>query len=152
MIEPANGCTGARPRASNWADEAGAGFPACKRTYDRDENNAARDREAEARGVGDRERFVPPPTHSYGLLTDSKTGKFKMPASVEPGAKPATLAEMAASLLKLEAEKIEVVPNTEAGKASVLSDEDLEILLDRRPEVFADRKVGWMSSQATAAM
>src|SRR5277367_3961092 len=45
MTEPANGCAGAGPCASNWADEAGAGFPACKRTYNRDENNEPRDRE-----------------------------------------------------------------------------------------------------------
>ena len=54
-----------------------------------------------------------------------------------------TIAEMAASLLRLEGEKIEVVPNTKEGKASVLSDEDLDMLLDRSPGVFADRGKGW---------
>jgi len=74
------------------------------------------------------------------------TGKFKMPAAAAGRGKPETVAEMAASLLKLEGEKIDVVPNTEEGKASVLSDEDLEMLLDRRPEVFADRGKGWTSA------
>jgi len=60
------------------------------------------------------------------------------------------MAEMAVSLLKLEGEKIEVVPNTAAGKAGVISDADLEMLLDRRPEVFADRGKGWTSSGKTA--
>lgn len=49
-------------------------------------------------------------------------------------------------LHRLEGEKIQVVSSTEAGKASVISDEDLETLLDRRPEVFADRQKGWTSA------
>ena len=53
-------------------------------------------------------------------------------------------------LLKLEGEKIDVVPNTEAGKSEVLSDKDLDILLDRSPEVFADRVKGWTSADAEA--
>jgi ATP-dependent DNA helicase len=76
-----------------------------------------------------------------------RSGKFKMPASKASRSKPETMAEMAASLLKLEGEKIDVVPNTEAGKANVLSDEDLEMLLDRSPEVFADRGRGWTSGK-----
>jgi ATP-dependent DNA helicase len=71
-----------------------------------------------------------------------------MPASKASRGKPETMAEIAASLLKLEGEKIHVVPNNEAGKASVLSDEDLELLLDRKPEVFADRGQGWTSGKA----
>lgn len=47
---------------------------------------------------------------------------------------------------RLEGEKIQVVSSTEAGKASVISDEDLNTLLDRRPEVFADRQKGWTSA------
>lgn len=70
-----------------------------------------------------------------------------MPASKASRGKPETMAEMAASLLKLEGEKIDVVPNTEAGKANVLSDEDLEMLLDRSPEVFTDRGRGWTSGK-----
>lgn len=43
-----------------------------------------------------------------------------------------------------------MVPNTEAGKMNVLSDKDLDVLLDRSPEVFADRVKGWTSSDATS--
>ena len=43
----------------------------------------------------------------------------------------ASLAEIAASLLKLESEKINVVPNTEAGKTNVLSDADLDAWIRR---------------------
>ncbi|RDB21790.1 putative ATP-dependent helicase IRC5 [Hypsizygus marmoreus] len=70
-------------------------------------------------------------------------GKFKKPAAA---AKTETMAEMAASLLKLEGEKINVVPNTAEGKAGVISDEDLDMLLDRSPEVFAGRGKGWTST------
>lgn len=57
-----------------------------------------------------------------------------------------TMAEMAASLLALEGEKIEVVPDTEAGKKSIMSDADLDALLDRRKEVFEGRGAGWTSA------
>lgn len=77
-------------------------------------------------------------------------GKFKKPAAAAGKSKPETMAEMAAELLRLEGEKIDVVPNTAEGKAGVLSDEDLEVLLDRRPQVFADRGEGWTSSGKTA--
>ncbi|TEB25773.1 hypothetical protein FA13DRAFT_1756533 [Coprinellus micaceus] len=60
-------------------------------------------------------------------------------AAATTSSKRETIAEMAASLLRLEGEKIEVVPNTKEGKASLLSDKDLNMLLDRSPEVFADR-------------
>jgi len=56
---------------------------------------------------------------------------------------------MAANLLRLEGEKIEVVPDTKAGKASVISDKDLDILLDRSPEVFVDRGKGWTAHAQT---
>lgn len=62
--------------------------------------------------------------------------------------KKETMAELAASLLKLEGQKIDVVPNTAAGKANVISDADLAVLLDRSPEVFADRGKGWTSAAA----
>lgn len=55
-------------------------------------------------------------------------------------------------MLKLEGEKIDVVPNTEAGKTNVISDKDLDMLLDRSPEVFADRTKGWTSSGAQAGV
>lgn len=59
-----------------------------------------------------------------------------------------TLAEIASELLRLEGEKIDVVPDTEAGKTNVISDKDLDMLLDRSPEVYADRTKGWTSSDA----
>lgn len=59
-----------------------------------------------------------------------------------------TMAEMAASLLALEGEKIEVVPDTEAGKKSIMSDADLDVLLDRSEEVFKGRGAGWTSAAA----
>ncbi|KAJ4497044.1 SNF2 family N-terminal domain-containing protein [Lentinula lateritia] len=74
-------------------------------------------------------------------------GKFRMPsAAAQRGGKSETIAEMAASLLRLEGEKIDVVPNTSEGKANVLTDEDLDSLLDRSPEVFTDRGKGWTSA------
>ncbi|KAL6306502.1 SNF2 family N-terminal domain-containing protein [Sparassis latifolia] len=73
-------------------------------------------------------------------------GQFKTPTLAVGRSKPETMTEMAASLLRLEGEKIQVVPNTEAGKASVISDEELDMLLDRRPEVFVDRGKGWTSA------
>lgn len=74
-------------------------------------------------------------------------GKFKMPAALQSETKRSkeTVAEMAAALLRLEGERIEVVPSTAAGKRSVISDEEMEMLLDRRPEVFTDRGQGWTS-------
>lgn len=75
-------------------------------------------------------------------------GKFRKPAAAAANTKRETMADMAASLLRLEGEKIDVVPNTKEGKQGVLSDEDLEVLLDRRPEVFAERGQGWTSGAA----
>ena len=49
------------------------------------------------------------------------TSKFKMAAST----KKETIAEMASALLRIEGEKIDVVPNTKEGKQGVLSDADL---------------------------
>lgn len=49
------------------------------------------------------------------------------------------MVEMAGALLRLEGEWM---PNVEVGKAGVLSEGDLETLLDRRPEVFVDRGKG----------
>lgn len=72
-------------------------------------------------------------------------GKFKMPASVAPSGKQMTMADMAADLLRLEGEKIDVVPDNEEGKERVLSDRHLDMLLDRSPEVFESRGLGWTS-------
>ncbi|KAF5376807.1 hypothetical protein D9757_008877 [Collybiopsis confluens] len=76
-------------------------------------------------------------------------GKFKKPtAAAKLNGKNETIAEMAASLLRLEGEQIDVVPNTREGKANVLSDKDLDTLLNRSPEVFTDRRKGWTSADA----
>jgi len=66
----------------------------------------------------------------------------------KPG-KRETMAEMAATLLSLEGENIEVVPNTAAGRAEIISDENLDLMLDRRPEVFENRGMGWTSAAET---
>ncbi|KIJ19572.1 hypothetical protein PAXINDRAFT_108979 [Paxillus involutus ATCC 200175] len=76
-------------------------------------------------------------------------GKFKMPGQVGR-TKADNIAEMAAALLKLEGDHIEVVPETREGKKGVLSDRDLEMLLDRSDAVFADRGRGWSSGVAAA--
>jgi len=57
---------------------------------------------------------------------------------------------MAAQLLELEGEHIEVVQSTAAGKRGIISDAELEMLLDRRKEVFEGRRVGWKSGAAEA--
>jgi ATP-dependent DNA helicase len=72
-----------------------------------------------------------------------------MPGSTARG-KGESIGETAASLLKLEGEKIEVVPSSEVGKAKIISDSDLEKLLDRSPEVFAGRGKGWTSGTKAA--
>ena len=72
-----------------------------------------------------------------------------MPAAAA-STKKETIAEMAAALLRVEGEKIDVVPNTKEGKQGVLSDADLEVLLDRRPEVFLERRKGWVSGAAAS--
>ena len=55
---------------------------------------------------------------------------------------------MAAELLELEGEHIEVVQSTAAGKRGIISDAELDMLLDRRKEVFEGRRVGWKSGKA----
>ncbi|TFK21697.1 SNF2 family DNA-dependent ATPase [Coprinopsis marcescibilis] len=74
-------------------------------------------------------------------------GKFRKPAAAASN-KRETMAEYATDLLRLEGEKITVVPNTQEGKAGVLNDEELNMLLDRSPEVFSDRGKGWTSTAA----
>ena len=73
-----------------------------------------------------------------------------MPAAAA-STKKETIAEMAAALLRVEGEKIDVVPNTKEGKQGVLSDADLDVLLDRRPEVFSERRKGWISGSSGVA-
>ena len=60
------------------------------------------------------------------------------------------IADMAAALLRLEGDHIEVVPETQEGKAGVLSERDLALLLDRSEAVYADRRKGWSSEGAGA--
>ncbi|KAH9051384.1 SNF2-family ATP dependent chromatin remodeling factor snf21 [Lactarius deliciosus] len=78
-------------------------------------------------------------------------GKFKAPIGSNAKTETRqTIAEMAAHLLELEGEHIEVVPSTAAGKRSVISDAELDMLLDRRKEVFEGRGIGWKSGAAAA--
>lgn len=75
-------------------------------------------------------------------------GKFRAPNQAANGpvkSRAETMAELAASLLRLEGEQINVALEGQ----SVISDKDLEVLLDRRPEVFADRGKGWTSNKLT---
>ena len=69
--------------------------------------------------------------------------------SAKTGEARQTIAEMAAQLLDLEGEHIEVVQNTADGKRGVISDTELDVLLDRRKEVFEGRGVGWKSGAAS---
>ncbi|KAF8553112.1 hypothetical protein OG21DRAFT_1414866 [Imleria badia] len=73
-------------------------------------------------------------------------GKFKMPGQVGR-TKADNIADMAAALLRLEGDHIEVVPETREGKQGVLSDQDLDMLLDRSEAVYADRHKGWSSER-----
>ncbi|KAI9463179.1 SNF2 family N-terminal domain-containing protein [Boletus coccyginus] len=73
-------------------------------------------------------------------------GKFKMPGQAGR-TKADNIADMAAALLRLEGDHIEVVPETRKGKEGVLSDRDLGMLLDRSEAVFTERRKGWSSEQ-----
>lgn len=68
-------------------------------------------------------------------------------AAEEPATKQQTMAQIAANLLRLEGEQIKVVPKGETGKKTVLlSDEELEMLLDRNLDEMANRGQGWNSA------
>jgi len=54
------------------------------------------------------------------------------------------MTDMAKELLSIEGEKIAVVSE----KDMVISDSALETLLDRSPEVFAQRALGWTSAES----
>lgn len=73
-------------------------------------------------------------------------GKFKAPAAAGK-ARRETMAEMAAEMMKLDADKIEIVSGE--GEEVVLSDKDLEVLLDRRKEVFRERGKDWDAGKKT---
>ena len=81
------------------------------------------------------------PTH------DPHPGKLKAPIGSNAKAETRqTIAEMAAQLLDLEGEHIEVVPSTAAGTRSVISDAELDMMpLGSCKEVFEGRGVGWKS-------
>ena len=77
-------------------------------------------------------------------------GKFRAPTAVATDtgkSRAETMAEMAAALLRLEGEHIRIA---QAGQ-SVISDKDMDALLDRRPEVFKDRGKGWTSDAVAGA-
>ena len=72
-----------------------------------------------------------------------------MPAATV-SSKKETMAEMTAALLRIEGEKMDVVPNTKEGKQGLLSDADLDVLLDRRPVVFSEWRnfrCGWSGTR-----
>ena len=81
-------------------------------------------------------------THAENPSFSPPPGKFKAPIGGSAKASEArqTITEMAAELLELEGEHVEV-----ASKRGVISDAELEMLLDRRKEVFEGRGVGWKS-------
>ncbi|KAL4244660.1 hypothetical protein ABKN59_010304 [Abortiporus biennis] len=79
-------------------------------------------------------------------------GKFKSPTALlnnnsSTGDGKKTMTELAAELLKLEGEKTQVVKGDTPGE--VINDEDLQVLLDRSPEVFVDRTKGWTRNTTT---
>ena len=72
-------------------------------------------------------------------------------AADKPAAKKETMAKMAADLLRLEGEQIQIVPSTAAGKKAIaLSDEELNMLMDRNLVEMANRGTGWNSAGARA--
>lgn len=59
------------------------------------------------------------------------------------------MAEMAATLLRLESEKIHVVSSVEdIDRNEIISDDALRELLDRSPAVFEERGKGWKAKKA----
>ncbi|CAG8602528.1 3645_t:CDS:2, partial [Acaulospora colombiana] len=58
-----------------------------------------------------------------------------------------SIRELAQQLLELEGEKINVVTESD----QIISDNALNALLDRSPEVFSGRKTGWTSKEAVKA-
>jgi ATP-dependent DNA helicase len=95
---------------------------------------------------------------SLSLFTDGYSpGKFKKPGAMvpssttnaAPGGKSQALADLAADLLRLEGEKIDVVPDFDDDHRRVLSDKHLDMLLDRRPAVFIERRLGWTAASSS---
>ena len=78
-----------------------------------------------------------------GFSHNPHPSKFKVP--IGSTAKAETLqaiAEIAAQLLEIEGEHIQGVPSTAMEKRSVISDAELDILLDCRKGVFDGRGIG----------
>lgn len=73
-------------------------------------------------------------------------GKFK---SVGGHASKADAESLAASLLSLESEKMDVVASS---NDQIISDSDLDLLLDRSPEVFTGRGIGWEKARNSDQM
>lgn len=68
-------------------------------------------------------------------------------AAEKPATKQQTMAQIATDLLRLEGEQIKVVPQGEAGRKTVLlSDQELEMLLNRNLDEMANRGKGWNSA------
>ena len=68
-------------------------------------------------------------------------------AAEKPATKQQTMTQIATDLLRLEGEQIKVIPKGETGKKmALLSDEELEMLLNRNVEEMANRGQGWNST------
>jgi len=68
-------------------------------------------------------------------------------AAEKPATKQQTMTQIATDLLRLEGEQIKVVPKGEAGRKTVLlSDQELEMLLNRNLNEMANRGKGWNSA------
>lgn len=74
-------------------------------------------------------------------------GKFKAVGG-RASQKAESLESLAASLLSLEGEKIDVVNSADD---KIISDADLDVLLDRSPEVFKERGIGWGKEKEKAS-
>ncbi|KIY73107.1 hypothetical protein CYLTODRAFT_440164 [Cylindrobasidium torrendii FP15055 ss-10] len=74
-------------------------------------------------------------------------GKFKAPIDAKRRGKPSNISDLAADLLRLDGEKINIVQETSAD-AGVISPAALAALLDRSPEVFTERQMGWTSCKS----
>ncbi|KAG8914855.1 hypothetical protein FRC00_010341, partial [Tulasnella sp. 408] len=75
-------------------------------------------------------------------------GKFKAVGG-RASQKAESLESLAASLLSLEGEKIDVVNSADD---KIISDADLDVLLDRSPEVFKERGIGWGKEKEKASV
>nr|GAT48041.1 predicted protein [Mycena chlorophos] len=124
-VQSADGHSGAGPGASHRANEADAYTPAGDGAYGGGEDYAAGGGEAEARGA----------RYCQGQVQDAD----------ERGTCEQSLAEMAAELLRLSTQADED-DGVHAGDV-VLSDRDMDALLDRSEEVFTGRGEGWRSGK-----